>query len=182
MSGAGRNSSYRKHITENFLSDFIVPEDNEQIVQVKANRGSNIFEVETTDGKVELARLPNKFNKLIWVKKNDFLIVEQTLEDVSSLSVQNSSASNLSDVKHVLSKDHIRYLKDQAKWPPAFQDKIDLDGKEAHNSSFYCSMDELMPDYVEVEDDDNEDSDDDNDSAVVIDAKGNTVTKTAGDS
>ena len=62
----------------------------------------------------ELALLPNKFKKLIWIKKGDFVIVS------SSLSEEESAVS-LAKVKYlikcILNKDQIKHLKQKSKWP-----------------------------------------------------------------
>ena len=79
MSGAGRKSGYRKSVTDGFLNELPLPEEGKSAVaQVGAPRGSNVFEVLLPDGSQSLALMPNKFKKLIWVKRNDFVIVSTT--------------------------------------------------------------------------------------------------------
>ena len=79
MSGAGRKSGYRKSVTNGFLNELPLPEEGRSVVaQVGAPRGSNVFEVLLPDGSQSLALMPNKFKKLIWVKRNDFVIVSTT--------------------------------------------------------------------------------------------------------
>ena len=76
MSGSGRKSQYRKSITDNFLYDFDIPTELEEIVKVRANRGSNTFEVESANSKIDLAKLPNKFNKVpLYISYNYYKIL-----------------------------------------------------------------------------------------------------------
>ena len=87
MAGLGRRTHYRKHLTDSVLHD--LPEPNpphSRIAKIVATRGSNQFDVllANGDGKPELAILPTKFRKLVWLKRNDYVIVE-TAEDESSI-------------------------------------------------------------------------------------------------
>ena len=134
MSGSGRKSQYRKSVTTAFLNDSLEPTENEQIAIVVCNRGSNLFEIKMPDGCLELARLPNKFNKLIWVKKNDYLIVEKNDGE--------SDASNSSKVKYainnIINKGNIKKLTTRGLWPSEFcVESVDVRDNE------------LMPGYEE---------------------------------
>ncbi len=48
MSGLGRRSHYRKHLTEEILSGFPEPEDGDCIARVVCSRGGNIIEVDVS--------------------------------------------------------------------------------------------------------------------------------------
>ena len=69
MSGSGRKSSYRKTVTDQVLYGDPEPKDDEEIVKVKALRGSNLFQVECASGALGVAMLPQKYRKLIWIKR-----------------------------------------------------------------------------------------------------------------
>ncbi len=144
MSGSGRKSQYRKSVTSNFLNENSVPQEGEIIVIVTGNRGSNIFEIQLSCGLIELARLPNKFNKLIWIKKNDYLIVEKN-EEPSIPSISNDA--NSSKVKYVINniinKINIKNLKSEGLWPAEFA---------RENASEVRDREDLMPGYEETED------------------------------
>lgn len=45
MAGVGRRTLYRKSVTDDYLNSTPEPGDNEEIVLVRAPRGSNIIEV-----------------------------------------------------------------------------------------------------------------------------------------
>jgi probable RNA-binding protein EIF1AD len=121
MSGFGRKSSYRKSLTQAYENDFPEPKSNELIVRVKSSRGSNLFEIDLpnknisntseTQTNVELALLPKKFLKVIWVKRNDFVIVEQ----ISDSKVKY-------EINHILNKDQINHLKRSDLWPTEFME------------------------------------------------------------
>lgn len=60
-------SKSRKTVKNNVLNTFPTPEGSQTIVQVTELRGGNICEVVTPDGVKLLARVPAKFNKVIWI-------------------------------------------------------------------------------------------------------------------
>lgn len=142
MSGSGRKSQYRKSVTEKYLDSDITPKEGELIVLVLSNRGANIFEIQLPSGEVELARLPNKFNKLIWIKKNEYLIVERNAAEEESSSMKVKYA-----ITNVINKDNIKSLKTSGLWPEEFNKE-----KETVIVDEY-SKDDLMPGYVDEEED-----------------------------
>jgi probable RNA-binding protein EIF1AD len=112
MAGLGRRSHYRKHLTDAVLHDFPEPSDKECIAKVVATRGSNQFDVlVSNESKPQLAILPSKFHKLIWVKRGDYCIVEMGEETNDT----NSGVRFL--ITHILYKDQIKHLKDKKLWP-----------------------------------------------------------------
>lgn len=148
MAGLGRRTHYRKHLTDQVLFDLPVPnEETDQVGKIVATRGSNQFDVLLSDGtnsKV-LAILPTKYRKLVWLKRNDFVIVESGLAEVEEAENQEAEASSsttgtdprqaevtvapaaTSDdatgggirymIKHILYKDQIRNLIEKGLWP-----------------------------------------------------------------
>lgn len=128
MAGLGRRTHYRKYLTDSVLNDLPEPKDNERIAKVVATRGLNQFDVllachEEVDAnrKPQLAILPTKFHKLVWVKRNDFVIVEtgdnETEEDKGEGGIRNI-------ISHILYKDQIKHLLSKELWPsndPEFQ-------------------------------------------------------------
>jgi translation initiation factor IF-1 len=157
MAGLGRRTHYRKHLTDQVLFDLPVPDkETDQVGKIVATRGSNQFDVLLSDGansKV-LAILPTKYRKLVWLKRNDFVIVESGLADGEADS-QESEASGTADeltttgdndvppvltriddstgggirymIKHILYKDQIRNLIEKGFWPekdPEFQTEV----------------------------------------------------------
>jgi probable RNA-binding protein EIF1AD len=141
MSGIGRRTQYRKHLTDSVLFDSPEPQSNERIAKVVATRGSNQFDVrlartnfdtppdtDTSNGgagegdsdgsDTVLAILPTKFRTLVWVKRNDFVIV-RFADDRNEMDYndRNDSGGIRYMISHVLYKDQIHHLLDKNLWP-----------------------------------------------------------------
>ena len=114
MAGLGRRSHYRKHLTNAVLNDLPEPEQGECIAKVVATRGGNQFDVLVAGGletpTPQLAILPTKFHKLIWVKRGDFCIVR-----TGDMKDERSGVRYL--ITHVLYKDQIKHLQSKKLWP-----------------------------------------------------------------
>ncbi|KAG7337161.1 translation initiation factor 1A / IF-1 [Nitzschia inconspicua] len=94
MAGLGRRTHYRKHLTDSVLWDTPEPRSDECIAKIVNTRGGNQFDVllpishnnnnnnnnVTQRPAPQLALLPTKFHKLVWVKRNDFVIVQIGME------------------------------------------------------------------------------------------------------
>ena len=132
MSGAGRRSGYRKSVTTSYENDYPTPslERQEYIGKVRGNRGTNIFEFELANGSVELARMPNKFKKVIWVKRNDYIIVQSLMMasipattvfssiiegskvEQSDICVSSEDEAKVKyEIIHILNKQQIKHIK-----------------------------------------------------------------------
>lgn len=114
MAGLGRRSHYRKHLTDAVLHDYPEPTENECIAKVVATRGGNQFDVLVAGNDTpQLAILPSKFNKLIWVKRGDYCIVETGDDDA-----QDSTSGGVRYlITHILYKEQIKHLKAKKLWP-----------------------------------------------------------------
>ena len=74
-------SHARKHLQDEMDEDVEVGEGQE-IVRMTEPRGTNIVEVEgAPGGERTLCMIPRRFNKLVWVKRGDMLVVERIAED-----------------------------------------------------------------------------------------------------
>lgn len=78
----------------------------------------------------KLAILPTKFRKLVWLKRNDYVIC-------SCANNQNQDVDNVDDggikymIEHILYRDQVRHLKYNGFWPNHeifFDEKVDSDG------------------------------------------------------
>jgi translation initiation factor IF-1 len=113
MSGCGRRSQYRKGVTNQYLdADDIELTEKDQVVQITGNRGANAFSILLANGEAAIAKLPNKFHKVLWVKSRDFVVVETLGDEVN--------ATDTLMIKYVLSKDNIKSLKRNNQWPEVF--------------------------------------------------------------
>jgi len=122
MSGLGRRTHYRKHLTDSVWNGRPEPAENERIAKVIGTRGSNQFElvIDPQDGELDmthqLAILPTKFRKLVWLKRNDYVICAVAEDENGELSV-NDNAGIRFMIAHILYKDQVKHLKDQNLWP-----------------------------------------------------------------
>jgi len=107
-------SKSRKFVKNNVLNTLPTPTENQTIVQVTELKGGNICEVVSPTGTKMLARVPAKFNKVIWIGRGDYLIVEPQ-EDVK---MQRGEVKLR--IIHILYKDQIQHLKSINLWPSAF--------------------------------------------------------------
>lgn len=114
MSGSGRKSGYRKAITDQVLYGSVQVDDNQSIVKVAALRGSNLFDITASDGTQAVAMLPNKFQKLIWLKRGDFVIVVEAGGEVTTAEGKSGAVRYL--IEHILYADQIKELKKAGHW------------------------------------------------------------------
>ena len=126
MAGLGRRTHYRKHLTDSVLNDLPEPQEDERIAKVIATRGGNHFDVLIANSSTttpQLAILPTKFHKLVWVKRNDYVIVRTTGDDggEGNESEEKKPADNNGGIRymicHILYKEQVKHLKSKDLWP-----------------------------------------------------------------
>jgi probable RNA-binding protein EIF1AD len=186
MSGSKRKSGYRKNATKSYETSVFELEENHAIAVVLANRGSNVFEVEFPSSSVlkghspTLALLPNKFKNLIWIKRNDFVVIDA--RGVSNALVQLNvesgsqtcvdSAPEIFEIVHILNKDHIQDLKRRSLFPSEFSETTVVKSEMSVKDNNIVVEDDIIPFYKE--EDSNEIADDD-DHQPVCDRFGNFI-------
>jgi len=139
MAGLGRRTHYRKHLTDSIIYDMPEPEENEKIAKIVATRGGNQFDIilpkespdentTTVEQGPHLAILPTKFNKLVWIKRNEFVIVETAHDDDAGVVTEESRSNDgtvASEdtggiryiISHILYKDQVKHLQSKGLWP-----------------------------------------------------------------
>lgn len=72
----------RKHVQKEMLTtEWDGPIDNQRIVRIIAGRGNNLHEViSLEDNTTFLVSMPVKFRRNVWVKRNDYVIIEPIVE------------------------------------------------------------------------------------------------------
>uniref|UniRef100_A0A7S3PXC7 S1-like domain-containing protein n=1 Tax=Chaetoceros debilis TaxID=122233 RepID=A0A7S3PXC7_9STRA len=152
MSGLGRRTHYRKHLTDSVWNDLPQPTSNERIAKVLGTRGSNQFELiigpETPASAVfdktpQLAILPTKYRKLVWLKRNDYVICS-CAEDDGDTEGRGDEGGIRYMIKHILYKDQVKHLKEKGFWP---KDEIFSDDVNIKKETLY-------PDETEGHDED----------------------------
>jgi probable RNA-binding protein EIF1AD len=138
MAGLGRRTHYRKHLTDSVLHDLPEPKDDERIAKVVSTRGLNQFDILIASSassideerKPQLAILPTKFHKLVWVKRGDFVIVQTG----SDKDTKQDEGGIRYIITHILYKDQVKHLKSKNLWPvhdPEFQNYGEAEVKES---------------------------------------------------
>lgn len=179
MSGSKRKSQYRKSVTTNYLQTNTTLEEGDEIARIICSRGANLFEIEISDDlKNGLGLLPNKFRNLIWIKRNDFVVVTITSqpdnnEVVTDAPAKSSGAESQSsmkryEVKEILNAEHIKHLKSSNQWPSKFKDLNFGTGVKAAENIPYPEDD--MIDASEGEEEEEEEE-------VLTDRFGNSISK-----
>ena len=183
MAGLGRRTHYRKHLTDSVLYDLPEPNDYERIAKVVATRGGNQFDIilaanDTDTNPKGLAILPTKFHKLVWVKRNDYVIVQTGIdqnqdeddegneEDDQEKTIETSAANDPNEetgirfiISHILYKDQVKHLVSKGLWPshdPEFSDDVVSDPNQEANDEAEESNDDgiVYNDYYDMENDD----------------------------
>jgi probable RNA-binding protein EIF1AD len=177
MSGVGRKSQYRKHLTDSVLHDFPEPspEQGTYLAKVVATRGGNQFDIllaravttiptasepvaETAEEASaietneilrlpQLALLPTKFRKLVWVKRNDYVLVESG--DADARSSAGGGARYM--IKHVLYKEQLKHLVQGGFWPLDDPEFPLVSKTDSYIDEVYIPIDNLQRTSSEVE-------------------------------
>ncbi|KAL9647131.1 hypothetical protein ABK040_004847 [Willaertia magna] len=145
-------SKSRKNIQHTLFEEFPEPNENQNIVRVVSTRGTNQIEVEypITKEKI-LVILPTKFNKLIWIKKGDYVIISTDRTEQNKGKIKGF-------VDHVLLTHHIKHLKQQGLWP--FEEQ---DAKEEEEETEEIDEMEGNPNRMNFSDDEEDDEDEEED-------------------
>ncbi len=170
MAGLGRRTHYRKHLTDSVLYDLPEPKEDERIAKVTATRGGNQFDIilaapsnSDTGNPKGLAILPTKFHKLVWVKRNDYVIVQTGInqnkdgdgndddddDEKEGGKNEDQAVTTTGDdpnesgirfiITHILYKDQVKHLVSKGLWPthdPEFSDSAnDRSTTDTNNSN-----------------------------------------------
>ncbi|KAL9677561.1 hypothetical protein QQ045_005794 [Rhodiola kirilowii] len=95
---------------------FTVP-DGECIMQVISLRGSNLVEVMDAAGEKSLALIPAKFQKTMWIKRGNFVLVDETGRE----QALESGSKITCLVTRVLFHEQVRQLQKSPEWPQVFR-------------------------------------------------------------
>ncbi|KAG2382284.1 hypothetical protein C9374_005486 [Naegleria lovaniensis] len=152
-------SKTRKNIQNTLFDEAPEISETQSIVRIVSTRGTNQIEVEYPVTKERiLVILPTKFNKLVWVKKGDYVVISTDRSEQNKGKIKGF-------VDHILLSHHVKSLKKQGKWPLEFETNIDeedsaVEKKEAQEDEEYF---EGNPNRVAFSDDEEDGEDDDED-------------------
>lgn len=149
MSGSKRGSAYRKSVVSAYENDYPEPGPGEVICKIVGSRGANVFEtVSDSSDEIELVILPRKFQNLIWVKRNDFVIIERGVDEDAK---DSSSQTVMYLIKHILGKDQINNLKKKGMWPAKFDESGRSRGGYADDMDMVYASENNEEEYEEEE-------------------------------
>jgi hypothetical protein len=106
-------SRSRKHVTNELITHYPEPTAHQSIVRVVGTRGTNQVEVEFPNEERVLVMMPTRFQKLVWTKKNDFLIITTDRSDQNRGKFKGI-------IEHILLPPHVKHLRKINKWPVEF--------------------------------------------------------------
>ncbi|KAJ3226947.1 putative RNA-binding protein eif1ad [Clydaea vesicula] len=142
-------TNYKKaHKKKQTEEEFPLPTPTQLIAKVTEIRGGNLFLTKTENDTESLTSLPTKYNKLLWVKKNNYLIIEPNTEKTNKID---------SEIVHVLFREQIKHIKKCNKWPIVFADKGELENEKLDDD--YNNSDDIFKnnnrmDYSSSDDED----------------------------
>ena len=142
---------YTEKVDSGSVGEACLPKGESEIVESPTKNEDGVDIQQCTNSSREhptirapqLAYLPTKFKKLIWIKRNDFVIVECGDEDSEEKEEKYSSSGGGGfryAITHVLYKDQVKHIKARGLWPtdPFFAD-------DDHSSSACCAGDIPIP-------------------------------------
>lgn len=127
--------------------DFSHPTETQSIVKILSSKGNNLHEVENPDGSVFLVSMPTKFRKNVWVKRGDFVLME-SIEEGDKVK---------GEMVRILTKEHIKYFKEDGVWPAAFLNH--RDSKQTSDDTELFVNNNRSCEFVECGDNDNDSED-----------------------
>lgn len=109
--GRGRKNSKKEALE----GCFEVPE-GQTVMQVVSSRGSNLIEVMDDKGFKTLALFPAKFHKSLWIKRGNYVLVEES--DREKALEAGSKVTCV--ILQVLFEEQVRTLRKSSSWPQGF--------------------------------------------------------------
>lgn len=166
----------RKHVMKEMqIDDFDPPGPNQQIVRILGSRGNNLHEVESAEpitttspdneaGDADtstdrfLVTMPTKFRKNVWVKRGDFVIVEQ-IDEGDKVKAE---------IVRIITPQHIKEFTKDGIWPDKFSTKNNNVNKgDVPSNSDDDDDDDLFKNtnrqHHQAESDEDDESDDESD-------------------
>ncbi|KAF7830851.1 putative RNA-binding protein EIF1AD [Senna tora] len=158
--GGGRKNLLRakeeKHVTL---------QDGQSIMKVLSLRGSNLIEVMDARGEKLLALFPAKFQKSMWIKRGNFVVVDESGKE----KALESGSKVACIVSQVLYHEQVRVLQKCPEWPEIFKSgPVDDSNENLHGNT-------SLQDEKNSNDDNDEDEDDDDDGLPPLEANMNRI-------
>ncbi|KAJ1388212.1 Translation initiation factor 1A [Sesbania bispinosa] len=128
----------RKNLKRATEEKHVTLQDGQSIMQVVSLRGSNLIEVMDSRGEKSLALFPAKFQKSMWIKRGNFIVVDESGKEKALES--GSKVACL--VSQVLFYEQVRALQKTPEWPEIFISRMVDDSNERTISQQVNELDE----------------------------------------
>ncbi|KAI4306569.1 hypothetical protein L6164_029834 [Bauhinia variegata] len=135
----------RKNLKRATEEKHVTLQEGQSIMQVVSLRGSNLIEVMDAHGDKSLALFPAKFQKSMWIKRGNFVVVDESGREKALES--GSKVGCL--VSQVLFYEQVRALQKSSEWPENFKSTITDDSKES-----LCNNTSRQENEIDPSDDD----------------------------
>lgn len=104
----------QKHTKREVEDSYELPAENEFIVRVVSSKGNNLHEVESAEDEENfLVSMPQKFRKNLWIKRNDYILV-QKIDEGDKVKAE---------IVRVLTREHVKVFEGAKVWPKKFTKK-----------------------------------------------------------
>ncbi|CAD5222757.1 unnamed protein product [Bursaphelenchus okinawaensis] len=105
--------SKKRFMTKKLDSEFIFPEEDQQIGRIISSKGRDLFEIEDQNAQVYLASMPTKFRNTIWAKRGQYVYL---------LPIEEGDKVK-AEIQHVLDTETVLHLREHKKWPEYFEEE-----------------------------------------------------------
>ncbi|KAL7160304.1 hypothetical protein ABFS83_01G084900 [Erythranthe nasuta] len=122
MAGGGR-----KNLKRGVEFEMATLELGQTVMQVVELRGSNLIEVMDSKGEKFIACFPAKFHKSVWIKRGNFVVVDESGREEAEESGRKVGGF----VRQVLYHHQIRLLQKSLQWPEIFKSTSHENPKQA---------------------------------------------------
>ncbi|KAG9444691.1 hypothetical protein H6P81_016031 [Aristolochia fimbriata] len=113
----------RKNLKRAVKEDDLALQEGQTIMQVVSLRGSNLIEVMDAKGVKSLALFPAKFQKSLWIKSGNFVVVDENGREKALQSGSKVACM----VSQVLFYEQVRELQKSTEWPKVFRTSVSGD-------------------------------------------------------
>ncbi|KAL1553405.1 putative RNA-binding protein EIF1AD isoform X2 [Salvia divinorum] len=107
----------RKNLKRAVEEEMMALQQGQNIMQVVGLRGSNLIEVMDAKGQHLLAIFPAKFQKSMWIKRGNFVVVDESGREEAIESGRKVAGI----LTQVLYHDQVRLLQKSSEWPEIFR-------------------------------------------------------------
>ncbi|KAI3470975.1 hypothetical protein Pfo_027638 [Paulownia fortunei] len=132
----------RKNLKRAVEDEMATLQQGQSIMQVVDLRGSNLIEVMDAKGQKLITIFPAKFQKSMWIKRGNFVVVDETGREEAVESGRKVAGI----VTQVLYHEQVRLLQKSSEWPEIFKSVSQENSKQGLQSCTSQQDDESSSD------------------------------------